>query len=497
MKEFLKHKKIVLILITVLILLAIAFLVFDKLKNANYDLILYGDTNITIIQNEKYQEPGYLATLNGKNQSSLVKITNNLNTSVLGTYSIVYEYKDIIKTRKITVINNNEETKSENEETKPISTDSGIDFNINLIKNVDMEKSNYLISPYSIEIAFNMLKSGADGESLTELENVLKTRNIPDLVNDKIKIANAVFIRNTYEKSIEKNYITTLKNKYNSEILYDSFKTPNIINNWVNKKTDGMIEKVIDHIDKDFVLGLANALAIDVKWDNEFLCESTTSKEFTKYNNDKVNVEMMSKEYVNNASYFANDKAKGVIIPYEKINNEQLEFVAILPNSDINSFVSSLDSNYLNNLEGTINASYEDHIKLFLPRFTYDYELKNFIDAMRKMGIKSVFDPSKSNLEKIISKSNLNLLNLQSLYVSTAIHKTHIELSETGTKASAVTYLEMSKSSSEITPRKYNVHEINLNRPFVYIIRDKNTHEILFFGAVYEPNIWKGSTCTK
>ena len=79
------------------------------------------------------------------------------------------------------------------------------------------------------------------------------------------------------------------------------------------------------------------------------------------------------------------------------------------------------------------------------------------------------------------------------LYVNTAIHKTKIELNEKGTKAAAVTYFGLDKATA-VRP-DYEVRNIVFNKPFVYIIREKNTGEILFFGTVYEPNIWNGSTC--
>ena len=139
-------------------------------------------------------------------------------------------------------------------------------FNINLIKAVNKkEKNNYLISPYSIEIALNMLKEGANGKTLEEIENVIESRNINDvIVKDKINIANAVFIKNEYKELILKKFTSNIQTNYNGELIYDNFETPKVINDWVNKKTDGMIEKILDDINKDHVLGIANALAIDV-----------------------------------------------------------------------------------------------------------------------------------------------------------------------------------------------------------------------------------------
>ena len=79
----------------------------------------------------------------------------------------------------------------------------------------------------------------------------------------------------------------------NSEIIYDEFTSPEKINNWVNDKTYKMIPSILDSIPEDFVLGLANAIAIDVDWANDFECTSTRSKEFTKEDGSKIDVSMM------------------------------------------------------------------------------------------------------------------------------------------------------------------------------------------------------------
>ena len=90
-------------------------------------------------------------------------------------------------------------------------------------------------------------------------------------------------------------------------------------------------------------------------------------------------------------------------------------------------------------------------------------------------------------------KDNRDKLN-GNLYVSDAIHKTHIDLNEKGTKAAAVTYFGLCKSTGIIKEKK-SVN-IKFYKPFMYMIRDKDTNEMLFFGVVYKPNKWMGSTCS-
>ena len=369
------------------------------------------------------------------------------------------------------------------------------EFNLNLIKTVNSTNSNnYLISPYSIEIALNMLKEGANGYTKEELTKVIKDRKITDLsAKDRISIANAIFIKNEYNTSIKKEYKNILTDKYKSEVIYDDFKTPNIINDWVNDKTNHMINKVIDEISPDFVLGLANAIAIDVEWNQSFECNRTTSSKFTKKNKENIDVEMMHNSYEGKKKYIENEKGKGVIIPYQKYKDKELEFIAFLPNKDVNNYIENLTEDDLEYNDSLEVSSDKLIINVALPRFTYEYDLDNFINVLKTMGIKEAFDEKKADFTNMFTPSD----NLRNLYVAKAIHKTKIELNEKGTKAAAVTYIELDKETAAIIEEEPKIINIEFNKPFVYLIRDSKTKEILFFGVTYEPNIWKGTTCSK
>lgn len=358
------------------------------------------------------------------------------------------------------------------------------DFTLKFIKNVNKNKlENYLVSPYSVEVALNMLKKGASGNTLEELNKVLSKRNLK-ISNDNVKIANGIFIKDKYKNTIKDSFTNNLKTSFNAEILYDEFTTPNVINNWVNNKTNGMINKILDDISPDFVLGLANAIAIDAKWESVFECISTTSETFNKVDGKKINVQMMHKTYQSGIKYLDGD-TKGVVIPYQ----ENLEFIGLLPDKSVQEYISSLSKEKLDNILNSFkDISSKERILLSLPRFSYSYDLKDFKDILVDMGIKDAFDSSNANFSNIISPE------IEELYVSEAIHKTYIDLNEKGTKAAAVTYFGLDKNSASST-NKYKDIKIEFNKPFIYMIRDTSSKEILFFGTVYEPNLWNGSTC--
>ena len=83
--------------------------------------------------------------------------------------------------------------------------------------------------------------------------------------------------------------------------------------------------------------------------------------------------------------------------------------------------------------------------------------------------------------------------NHPDLHISKAIHKTYVKVDEVGTKAAAVTYYGTVDS---VAPSKKSEYiDIVFDRPFIYIIKDTKSDEIVFFGVVYNPNKYKEATC--
>ena len=364
-------------------------------------------------------------------------------------------------------------------------------FNLSIIKETSKkENKNYLVSPYSIEIALSMLRDGADGNTGKEIKDLVKERNINYFnAGKKINVANGMFVNKKYKNAVLNNYYDTVESKYNSEIIYDSFEGPEVVNNWVNEKTNKMIPKLLDKLNKGDLIVLVNALAIDVQWKYEFDCNNTYKTKFTKSDGSKYDVSMMNKTFEEDVKYFETDNAKGVILPYEAYDedNNRLEFIGILPDEDIKKYINSLDENELKNIDKNAKVANEDEkVVLALPKFKYDYEIKNLKDNLKNLGVKDVFEEG-ADLSKMINVSS---------HVSQVVHKTHIEVKEKGTKAAAATAVVVTKDTAvREDPKVY--HEVKFDKPFAYIIRDKESKEMLFFGVIYEPNKWEENNCKK
>ena len=361
---------------------------------------------------------------------------------------------------------------------------SDTNFNLNIIKTVNssIDNNNYLISPYSIEFALNMLREASAGNTLKEINSVVTKRTIPDLSNaEKIGVANGIFIKNDYKNNIKKDFINTLKKDYKSEIIYDDFKTPKVINDWVKEKTNKMIPSILDEISKDFILGIANALAIDVEWEIPFEKDNTKKEYFTLEDGKKIKTKMMHNSYTRSVKYFKDSKKEGVIIPYKSEKNDKynLELIAFLPKKGVKDFIENMKEEDLDIKEDIIDDSKNLKVNLSLPKFEYSFDLENFKDILITMGIKDVFNSGKADLSNAIDSSI-------KAYVSQAIHKTKIEVSEKGTKAAATTYFGVEKSSVAYEPES-KIININFDKPFIYMIKETNTNELMFFGVLYNP----------
>ncbi|XP_053419140.1 serpin E3 isoform X1 [Nycticebus coucang] len=95
---------------------------------------------------------------------------------------------------------------------------------------------------------------------------------------------------------------------------------------------------------------------------------------------------------------------------------------------------------------------------VFLPRFRIQNQF-NLKSILNSWGITDLFDPLKANLKGISGQDGF--------YVSEAIHKAKVEVSEEGTKASAATALLLLKRS--------RIPIFKADRPFIFLLREPNT----------------------
>lgn len=144
-------------------------------------------------------------------------------------------------------------------------------FDIAFLK-VENNKENKIYSPLSIKYTLKMLEEGANGATKQQISNVLEDYVITKYTSNKnMSLANVLFIKDTFKDSVKKNYITNLQDKYNADVVFDSFTSTKNINDWVKNKTLNIIPEILSEIDEQQDFILINALGIDMEWKNKFI----------------------------------------------------------------------------------------------------------------------------------------------------------------------------------------------------------------------------------
>ena len=186
--------------------------------------------------------------------------------------------------------------------------------------------------------------------------------------------------------------------------------------------------------------------------------------------------------------FYVDDDIKVFAKDLKKYNGVTLQYIGIMPTKiDLDEYIKNIKAKDLNELISKIKTveleNFEDkYITLIsgtLPLFNYEYELK-LMDDLKELGITEVFDKEKANLSGIVNGA----------YINKASHKANIEFSNEGIKAAAATIFGGGGSTNGGFDYVYKVpiKEIDLtfDKPFMYLIRDKDTGEVWFTGNVYE-----------
>lgn len=366
----------------------------------------------------------------------------------------------------------------------PVSV-SATALNTNFLK-MELESNNIIYSPLSIRYGLSLLSSGAAGNTKIQIDNIVGEEDLPIYSNipDKLSLANAVFVRANYKDSVLPSYTTKATKVYDAEVFYDSFTSSENMDNWVSQKTFGLIDSIGVKPNLDTKMVLTNALAIQMDWQQKFSTNDTFGMTFYKEDDSEILATMMKLDTKSeDISYYRDDDITMLQMPLEKTDDTALEFVAVMPAGNLTDYVRNLDFSTVENaLQNMTPASTpEDGLKIYIPKFKFDYEL-NFKNDLEELGMTDAFNGDTADFSKMTTDAGL--------YVSNAVHKANIDFSENGIKAAAITTFGLSVGGMELEDEPQPV-VVNIDKPFYFMIYDKNSGATWFTGVVYEPNLWE------
>lgn len=362
------------------------------------------------------------------------------------------------------------------------------DFSIQFLK-LENQQQNMVYSPLSIKYALNMLNEGANGNTKTQIENLIKNLSLTkyNTIDEVLSLANSVYIRDTYAEYVKQDYKNKLTEKYNAEINYDAFRNATNINNWIENKTLGIIKNMLsDNIvqNPSAKMLLINALAIDMEWENSFDASDTNGQDFYLNDNNTMTATMMHKEADDeDVAYYKDKEITALTMDLKQYDDTQLQFVAIMPEDNLSEYINTFTMDEFNHIieNVTLASETKNGVEISIPKFSFEYDLQLKNDLI-DLGITDALD------ENLADFSNMTDADT-GLYVYDALHKAKIDFTERGIKAAGVTVMIALDAMAMMDDNK--PEEIRIDKPFLYFIRDKETNEIWFVGTVYEPNSWE------
>ncbi len=373
-------------------------------------------------------------------------------------------------------------------------------FAFDLYRSLGEEDGNLFYSPYSISLALAMTYAGARGETESQMADTLhyllpqerlhtsfnsldlelaSMADAPEEESDAftLNLANAVWGQHDYE--FLPPFLDVLAENYGAGVRPADFvgspeESRVRINDWVAERTEDRIKDLIpeDAIDRSTRMVLTNAIYFNARWFHPFFKHLTSARPFHLLDGSKVDVPMMMMAAAERFGYADGDGYQAVELPYR---GRDMWMTILLPDAGaFREFEESMDADLVAGILGDIEREY---VELTMPKFEFESEF-SLKETLKAMGMPNAFDENTADFSGMDGRSCPGVC----LLILDAFHKAFISVDEEGTEAAAATGIVVILESARPTPKK-----VMVDRPFIFLIRDRATDVILFVGRVEDP----------
>jgi serpin B len=378
---------------------------------------------------------------------------------------------------------------------------SSRDFALDLYAQVKPAKGNLFLSPYSVATALGMLYAGAKGETKSEMMGALHfdlpepelhaAFNATDLALSgradeladygdssqpstgdglQLNVVNAAFGRTGAEFRMP--YLDVLAEHYDTGMFTadfaDSETARKLINDWVLEQTKDRIDELLPQgsIFPDVILVLVNAIYFKASWLDPFDPANTAKATFHAAAGD-AEVDMMHAAL--ERPYTEGDGYQALELPYI---SPKVRMLFLLPaEGRFDEIEGGLDRAFLDGVRGDLS---EHLVEMSVPKFQFESE-QALKPVLQSMGMKQAFEQGTADLSGITKGPG-------EIWVDAVYHKAFVAIDEQGTEAAAATAVVISDESAPV-PATFT-----LDRPFLFMIYDQPTGQILFIGRVLDPS---------
>ena len=339
--------------------------------------------------------------------------------------------------------------------------------------------SNVFVSPLSASMALGMAMNGASGTTFDEMRATLGFGAASESEIDQgyksliallrgldpsvdFRIANSIWAREG--SPVTPSFVDATRTWFDAQAATLDFASPSAvksINDWVSTATAGKIPTILDQIQRDEVMFLINAIYFKGRWRAQFDPALTVDAPFHGIAGDQP-AKLMHREGA--IRHLQTPTFSAVDLPY---GNSAYSMSVVLPNSgqSVDAVLASLQPD---SWSAWTSQFRDAPIDLYLPRLELTWG-RMLIPQLEALGMRAAFEAGSADFSRMSSVG---------LFISTVKQKTYVKVNEEGTEAAAATSVGMSVTSAPVRT------EFRVDRPYVFVIRERLSGTMLFLGAI-------------
>lgn len=346
---------------------------------------------------------------------------------------------------------------------------SGNELGMQLLNALYVPGENRVISPLSLMQALGMAAEGAQGETLAQILSALGMEDVAEIsaaLPEGVSSANALFVKPELE--LKSEVLDRLQENYGAEQFELDADVVEKVNSWVEAHTGGLIEDMLGEAPApDIGMILLNAVAMDAQWANPFDSAANTTEDFHTADGETVKAEMMHQtEYFDYAQI---NGAQALRLPYVQGN---LEMWILMPEAGEMAQLTQWLADG-RGLDALRSAAVEKEVALSLPKFDIADE-NSLTDALKALGLAQAFS----------ADADFSGMSDMPLCLDEVWQKARVQLDEDGTKAAAATAITVRCTALQNPELPV---EMNVDRPFAFLIADAQSGAVCFAGVVENP----------
>ena len=213
---------------------------------------------------------------------------------------------------------------------------------------------------------------------------------------------------------------------------------------------------------------IMNALYFNGDWSCQFDKSMTQELPFLPDGGSATDVPTMKGKV--GAKFACGNGFRAIEMPYGQTN---FTMVVIVPDESLSALYPSFTHQVWDKLCSDLDERQEfGKTNVTMPKFKFSYE-KYLNNQLKSMGMIDAFSSTDADLSGISNSQ---------LFVSFVKQNTFVEVDEKGTEAAAVTTIGINLTSAGPHSSQFNI-----DKSFIFAIRERTTNTLLFIGQVVNP----------